>query len=59
VSIRNNMGGADVIYPFEMPPDAYPPVTTGVYPMHLHNEMTQTAGGGLYMFGTMTDIYFE
>jgi hypothetical protein len=29
------------------------------YPMHLHNEMTQTAGGGLYMFGAMTDIFFE
>ena len=52
-------GKLDVIYPFEAPPDAWPPVTTGTYPMHLHTEMSQTAGGGLYMFGALTDIYFE
>ena len=52
-------GQIDVIYPFMPPPDAWPPVTTGVYPMHLHTEMSQTAGGGLYMFGALTDIYFE
>ncbi len=56
--LDNNMGKIDAIYPFEAPPDAYPPVTTGRYPMHLHNEMTQTAGGGLYLFGAMTDVYF-
>jgi len=54
-----NKGNIDAIFPFEPPPDAYPPVTTGMYPMHLHNEMTQTAGGGLYLFGAQTDIYFE
>lgn len=59
VYLRNNMGKCDVIYPFEAPPDAYPPVSKGAYPMHLHDEMTQTAGGGLYMFGALTDIYFE
>jgi hypothetical protein len=58
VPLANNMGAVDVIYPFEAPPDAYPAVTTGMYPMHLHNEMTQTAGGGLYLFGAMTDIHF-
>lgn len=64
-------GGIDFIYPFEPPPDAWPPVTNSVlaqaeaegrhfaYPMHLHNEVTQTAGGGLYMFGSMTDIFFH
>jgi len=52
-------GKLDVIYPFESPPDAWPEVTTGIYPMHLHTEMSQTAGGGLYMFGALTDIYFE
>jgi FtsP/CotA-like multicopper oxidase with cupredoxin domain len=57
--LPNNMGGLDVIYPFEPPPDAWPPVTTGHYPMHLHDEMTQTAGGGLYQFGTATTISFE
>ncbi len=56
--LYGNMGRVDAIYPFEAPPDAYPPVTTGNYPMHLHDEMTQTAGGGLYLFGTMTEIHF-
>jgi hypothetical protein len=57
--LEGDMGAIDSIYPFEAPPDAYPPVTTGAYPMHLHTEMSQTAAGGLYMFGAMTDIYFE
>lgn len=56
--ITSNMGRLDVIYPFQAPPDAWPPATTGMYPMHLHDEMTQTAGGGLYQFGAMTDIMF-
>lgn len=59
IYLRNNNGKSDVIYPFEAPPDAYPPVTTGHYPMHLHDEMSQTAGGGLYMFGAMTEIIFQ
>lgn len=59
IYLTGNMGRADAIYPFEPPPDAYPPVTTGMYPMHLHNEMTQTAGGGLYLFGAQTDITFQ
>lgn len=58
IPLRSNMGSLDVIYPFSAPPDAYPAVTTGMYPMHLHNEMSQTAGGGLYLFGAMTDINF-
>jgi FtsP/CotA-like multicopper oxidase with cupredoxin domain len=58
IYMRNNMGKADVIYPFEMPPDSYPPETTGQFPMHIHDEMSQTCGGGLYLFGAMTDIYF-
>ena len=57
--LDNNRGRTDMIYPFEPPPDAYPPVTTGCYPMHLHDEMSQTAGGGRYLFGAMTDIYFD
>lgn len=56
--VRNNLGKIDAIYPFEAPPDAYPEVTTGEYPMHLHDEMSQTAGGGLYQFGAMTTIQF-
>ena len=56
--VRNNLGKIDAIYPFNPPPDAYPAVTTGKFPMHLHDEMTQTAGGGLYQFGAMTTIEF-
>jgi len=56
--LRNNLGKIDAIFPFAAPPDAYPPVTTGHFPMHLHDEMSQTAGGGLYQFGSMTEIEF-
>ena len=59
IGIDNNMGKFDAIYPFEPPPDAYPPVTMGMYVMHLHDEMTQTAGGGLYQFGAATGIDFK
>ena len=59
IYLEGNMGKFDAIFPFDPPPDAWPPVSTGVYPMHLHTEMSQTAGGGLYMFGALTDIYFE
>ncbi len=58
VAIENKMGKVDVIYPFELPPDAHPPVSTGKYVMHCHDEMTQTAGGGLYQFGSATLINF-
>lgn len=59
ILLPNNMGSVDVIYPFDAPPDAWPPVTTGHYPMHFHDEMTQTAGGGLYQFGIATTIAFK
>lgn len=57
--LDGNMGQLDMIYPFEIPPDSWPRARTGTYPMHLHSEMSQTSGGGLYMFGALTDIYFE
>ncbi len=57
--LPNNMGSLDVIFPFDPPPDAWPPVTTGHFPMHFHDEMTQTAGGGLYQFGLATTIAFK
>lgn len=59
IYLEGRMGSIDAIFPFEVPPDSFPPVTVGAYPMHLHTEMSQTAGGGYYMFGAMTDIYFE
>ncbi|WP_126455906.1 multicopper oxidase domain-containing protein [Sulfuriflexus mobilis] len=57
--LTDNKGSLDVIYPFAPPPDAWPPVTTGHFPMHFHDEMTQTAGGGLYQFGAATTIAFK
>jgi len=71
VPLDANGGSVDVIFPFEVAPDSWPPMTNSTiaqaesegrhvaYPMHLHDEMTQTSGGGLYMFGAMTDIFFE
>lgn len=56
--LRNKLGKIDAIFPFEAPPDAYPAVSKGHYPMHLHDEMSQTAGGGMYQFGAMTEIEF-
>jgi len=57
--LPNNKGSLDVIYPYEVPPDSWPQVTTGSFPMHFHDEMTQTAGGGLYQFGLATTIAFK
>lgn len=59
IPVDNDKGKFDAIYPFEPPPDAYPSVTKGHYVMHLHDEMTQTAGGGLYQFGAATHIEFK
>lgn len=59
VPLDNNRGSADLIFPFDPPPDAWPQVTTGNYVMHLHNEQTQTAGGGSYQFGAQTSIKFK
>jgi len=57
--LDGNRGILDMIYPYDVPPDAWPPVTRGEYPMHLHSEMSQTAAGGYYMFGAITEIFFE
>ena len=57
--LDGNRGILDVIYPFDVPPDSWPPATKGEYPMHLHSEMSQTAAGGYYLFGAITDIFFE
>ena len=47
----------DVIFPFDLPPDAWPPVTTAQhYPMHCHSEPSQTANGGSYPHGAHTAI---
>jgi len=59
IQVHNKLGKVDAIFPFEAPPDAYPPVSKGHFPMHLHDEMSQTAGGGMYQFGAMTEIVFK
>jgi len=59
ILLPRDKGMIDVIYPFSPPPNAFPAVTTGHYPMHFHDEMTQTAGGGLYQFGVATTIEFK
>ena len=59
VPLDNNRGACDVIYPFEPPPDAWPPVFSGHYVMHLHDEQSQTAGGGMYQFGAAATIMFK
>jgi FtsP/CotA-like multicopper oxidase with cupredoxin domain len=50
------MQRTDVLLPFEKPPDivVWPPVEEPFplrYPMHCHNEISQTAGGGNYPQG--------
>jgi len=59
IMLPRERGSLDVIYPFESPPNAWPAVTQGQFPMHFHDEMTQTAGGGSYQFGLATTISFE
>lgn len=49
----------DVRIPFDAPPDAFPPVATSKYVVHDHQEMTQTADGGLYPNGMLTDWVLE
>lgn len=49
----------NVLLPFDAPPDAEPPVTSSHYPMHDHIEMSQTAFGGNYTSGMVTDWVLE
>jgi Multicopper oxidase len=50
----------DVLLPVHVPNDQFPPydpstAPTNLYPMHCHAEMSQTAGGGSYPSGMLTD----
>jgi FtsP/CotA-like multicopper oxidase with cupredoxin domain len=49
----------DVLLPFRVPPDAFPPTRASVFPVHDHQEMTQTLHGGLYPNGLLTDWHLE
>jgi hypothetical protein len=56
----------DMLLPFEQPPDippaAFPPEEEPFplrYPMHCHTEMSQTAAGGNYPQGLITDWEIE
>jgi FtsP/CotA-like multicopper oxidase with cupredoxin domain len=44
----------DVLLPFHAPADAFPAVRTSAYPVHDHQEMTQTLEGGLHPNGLLT-----
>jgi hypothetical protein len=53
-----------VMLPIKPPPDALDVVLAAQkcefdYPMHCHAEMSQTAGGGLYPGGQLTDWIFK
>ena len=50
----------DVVLPVKPPPDALDEVVASqkckwVFPMHCHAEMSQTAAGGLYPGGMVSD----
>ena len=56
----------DVLLPFTTPPDLPPAPWKMVqekyplqYPMHCHNEISQTSAGGSYPMGLMTDWEIE
>ena len=49
----------DVLLPFKVPPDAFPPTRISDFPVHDHQEMTQTLHGGLYPNGLLTDWHLE
>jgi FtsP/CotA-like multicopper oxidase with cupredoxin domain len=55
----------DVLLPFQQPPDAYPWPPSDPrefpmrFPMHCHTEMSQTAAGGNYPQGAVTDWVIE
>lgn len=49
----------DVLLPFRVPPDSFPRTRFGAFPVHDHQEMTQTLHGGLYPNGLLTDWHLE
>jgi FtsP/CotA-like multicopper oxidase with cupredoxin domain len=49
----------DVLLPYKPPPDAFPPTRVSDFPVHDHQEMTQTLHGGLYPNGLLTDWHLE
>ena len=65
VVLMEPLNHKDVILPFEQPRDIATPersLVAGVsfdYPMHSHAEMSQTAAGGLYPNGMLTDWELE
>ena len=50
----------DVLVPFEAPPDSFPVVNEAQkYVVHDHIEMTETASGGHYPAGMVSELIFE
>jgi len=60
-TVRLPAGGAvDVLVPLERPPDAFPPVSRAQkYVVHDHIEMAQTASGGHYPSGMVSELIFD
>jgi FtsP/CotA-like multicopper oxidase with cupredoxin domain len=60
-TVRLPAGGAvDVLIPLERPPDAHPPVNRAQkYVVHDHIEMAQTASGGHYPSGMVSELIFD
>src|SRR5215213_1994353 len=53
-------GTVDVLVPLERPPDAFPPVSRAQkYVVHDHIEMAQTASGGHYPSGMVSELIFD
>jgi hypothetical protein len=60
-TVRLPAGGAvDVLIPLETPPDAHPPFSRAQkYVVHDHIEMAQTASGGHYPSGMVSELIFD
>jgi FtsP/CotA-like multicopper oxidase with cupredoxin domain len=60
-TVRIPAGGAvDILVPLETPPDSFPVVNRGQnYVVHDHIEMAQTASGGHYPSGMVSELIFD
>ena len=60
-TVRVPPGGiVDILVPFEAPVDSFPVVLRGQkYVVHDHIEMAETASGGHYPSGMLTELIFE
>ena len=53
-------GTVDILVPFEAPVDSFPVINRGQkYVVHDHIEMAETASGGHYPSGMVSELIFE